>query len=286
MGRDLYDAYPTARALFERADSVLGRDISRICFEGSDEELGRTDNSQPAIFTVSMACLEVARETGALAAEPAFVAGHSMGEYTALAAAGALSFEDGLRLVERRGQLTQAAAEKTPGGMAAILGLEEPIVREVCADSGAELCNLNAPGQIVIGGRLEALDRAIEAASAKGARRAIKLDVGGAFHTSLMADAAAAFAPAVSSTQMQAPRVPFVANNTAEATTDAGVIAGGLVFQLTHPVRWVECVEYLAAQGVDTVVEIGPGNVLTGLVKRIAPQMARRNISGAATVTG
>jgi [acyl-carrier-protein] S-malonyltransferase len=285
MGRDLFDAYPAARELFERADGILDRPISRLCFEGPADELNATANAQPAIYVTSLACLAAARAEGVAGDAPTFVAGHSMGEYTALAATGALSFEDGLRLVEERGRLTQAAADATPGGMAALLGLDEAAVQAICDETGAELCNLNAPGQIVIGGRKDALERATALATERGARRAITLDVTGAFHTSLMEPAVEAFRAAVSSTTMQAPSAPFVANRSGKAISDAAEIADELVYQLTHPVRWIDCVEFLAANGVTQVIEFGPGKVLTGLIKRIAPTLALRNINGAASLT-
>ena len=280
MGRDLYEAGGVPRDLFDRADAILGRPLSRLCFEGPAAELGATDNAQPAIYVMSLACLASARD-GEDLAPPAYVAGHSMGEYTALAAAGALAFEDGLRLVAERGRLTQAAAQATPGGMAAILGLEEDAVRLLCEESGAELCNINAPGQIVIGGREEALAQATQLASERGARRAVRLDVAGAFHTSLMQPAVEPFRQAVSSTQMQSPTAPFVANQSGAPLTDAAEIAAELVHQLTHPVHWVRCVQFLAESGVTDVIEFGPGRVLTGLIKRIAPGIQLRNVNGA-----
>lgn len=285
MGRDLYDAYPAARDLFDRADAVLGRPISRLCFDGPDAELSRTTNAQPAIYTMSLACLAVARETGAAADEPAFVSGHSLGEYTALCAAGALEFDAGLRLVEERGRLTQAAADATPGGMAAILGLDEDAAAAICADAGAELCNINSPGQLVIGGLKDNVAKACALALERGARRAVPLDVGGAFHTSLMQPAVAGMRQAVSSVELRTPRVPFVANSTAQPLADAGAIGDELVYQLTHPVRWVQCVEYMAGQGVTTMIEFGPGRVLTGLIKRIAPQVTLRNINGTGSLS-
>lgn len=285
MGRDLFETYPSARALYERADAVLGRALSQLCFEGPTHELNATANAQPAIYVTSLACLEAARDAGAVTDDPAFVAGHSMGEYTALAAAGALSFEDGLRLVEERGRVTQAAADATPGGMVAVLGLDEAVVQSLCDETGVELCNVNAPGQIVIGGAPDALERAMTLATERGARRAIALDVTGAFHTSMMQPAVDAFAKAVSSTVMQAPRAPFVANRSGTAISNPAEIADELVYQLTHPVRWVSCVEFLAANGVTSAVEFGPGRVLTGLIKRIAPAMALRNINNAAALT-
>jgi [acyl-carrier-protein] S-malonyltransferase len=285
MGRDLYEGNAPARELFDRADELLGRRLSRLCFDGPDEQLNLTANAQPAIYVTSLACLAAARESGALAGEPAFVAGHSLGEYTALAAAGALKFEDGLRLVERRGELTQAASLATPGGMAAVLGIDEEAAAAVCAETGAELCNINSPGQLVIGGPTDAVAKACELALARGARKAVALDVSGAFHTSLMQPAVAGMCEAVGATELRAPATPFVANDRAGVLSDPAAIRDELVFQLTHPVRWVQCVEYMAAQGVTTFIEIGPGRVLAGLVKRIARDAELRNINGLASLT-
>jgi [acyl-carrier-protein] S-malonyltransferase len=284
MGRDLFEAYPAARDLYERADAILNRPISSLCFEGPDSELSKTFNCQPAIYVTSLACLEAARACGAVSGDPAFVAGHSLGEYTALTAAGALDFEAGLRLVETRGRLTQAAADTTPGAMAAILGLDEASAQAVCRDAGAELCNINSPGPIVIGGTNDAVARACALAVERGAKRAISLDVGGAFHTSLMQPAVAAMADAVAAAGIRAPRVPVVTNDTALPATDATEIERELTYQLTHPVRWVQCVEYMAAQGVTTFVEIGPGRVLSGLIKRIASGAQTKSINGAGSL--
>ena len=283
MGRDLYDAYPAARDLFDRADSLLDLPLSRLCFEGPADELGATANAQPAIYVMSLACLAVARDAG-LAETPSYVCGHSMGEYTALAAASAMSFEDGLRLVAERGRLTQATAQATPGGMAAILGLEEDAVRQICDDTGAELCNINAPGQIVIGGAEEPLAKALTLATERGARRAVRLDVAGAFHTSLMQPAVEPFSKAVSSTRMHPPEAPFVANQSGDALSEPTAIAAELVYQLTHPVHWTRCVRFLAANGVSEVIEFGPARVLTGLIKRIEPSITLRNINNAAAL--
>jgi [acyl-carrier-protein] S-malonyltransferase len=279
MGRDLCDTRAIARRLFDRADEILRRPLSKLCFEGPVEELSRTDNAQPAIYVTSIACLEVAREEGLLP-QPAFVAGHSLGEYSALTAAGVLDFDDGVRLVEERGRLTQAAANATPGGLAAIMGLDEAATEAVCASAGAELCNLNSPGQIVIGGTKDAVARACALALERGAKRAIPLDVGGAFHTSLMGPAAAGMTGALAAIELHAARVPFVANDTARPTSDPDVIRDELVYQLTHPVRWVQCVQYMASHGVTSFLEIGPGRVLSGLIKRIASGVETKNISG------
>ncbi len=285
MGRDLYDAEPAARELFDRADRVLDRPISRLCFEGPAEELSKTYNSQPAIYLVSLACLAVARAKGALGDDPAFVSGHSLGEYSALAAAEAIDFDDGLRLVEQRGKLTQVAADVTPGRMAAILGLDEAAAQAVCDETGSELCNINSPGQIVIGGTLDAITKACGLALERGAKRAIPLDVGGAFHTSLMQPAVAGMADALAAIEMRAPRFPVVANSTGRPMVDPQAIREELAFQLTHPVRWVQCVEYLAEHGVTTFIEIGPGRVLGGLIKRIAGGATIRNINGVGSMT-
>jgi [acyl-carrier-protein] S-malonyltransferase len=284
MGKDLYDAFPAARDLFDRADAILGRPISRLCFEGPTEDLSLTYNSQPAIYLTSLACLEAARATDKLGTSPAFAAGHSLGEYTALAAAGAIDFEDGLRIVETRGRLTQAAAEATPGGMAAVLGLEEDAAQAVCDEAGVELCNLNSPGQIVIGGLRDRLEKACALALERGAKRAIPLDVSGAFHTSLMQPAVAEFSAALRAVTFRAPAVPVVANNVGQPMSDADAIREELAHQLTHPVRWVQCVEYMAGQGVTRFVEFGPGKVLTGLIRRIAKDVETQNINGAGSL--
>jgi [acyl-carrier-protein] S-malonyltransferase len=284
MGRDLYEAYPAARELYDRADTILARPLSRLCFEGPAEELSKTTIAQPALYVTSLACLAVAFAVAALEHEPGFVSGHSLGEYTALTAAGALAFEQGVRLVEERGRLTQAAADATPGSMAAILGLDEAAAAAVCAEAGAELCNINSPGQLVIGGSRESVARACALALERGARRAIPLDVGGAFHTSLMQPAVAGMTVAVAAAGIVDAKTPVVANNTAEPMTDAATIADELTYQLTHPVRWVQCVEYMAGHGVTQFVELGPGRVLTGLIKRIAPQAELRNISGVSSL--
>jgi [acyl-carrier-protein] S-malonyltransferase len=284
MGRDLFDTHPAARDLYERADAILGRRISALCFEGPESELAKTLNSQPAIYLTSLACLAAARAHGALSEDPAFVAGHSLGEYTALAAVGALDFEAGLRLVETRGRVTQAAAEATPGAMAAVMGLDEAATEAVCRDAGAELCNVNSSAQIVIGGTKDAIARACALALERGAKRAIPLDVGGAFHTSLMAPAVPEMEAAVRAAAVRSPRVPMVMNDTARPTQDTATVERELTFQLTHPVRWVQCVEYMAAQGVTTFIEIGPGRVLSGLIKRIAPSAQTKNINGAGSL--
>ena len=283
MGRDLYEQSAAARATYDEADDILGRSISRLCFEAPASEQGKTANSQPAIYVTSVACYRAAREAGVIDAQPGCVAGHSLGEYSALTAA-ALSFASGLRLVEARGRLTQAAADKTRGKMAAILGLDEAACAAVCAEAGAELCNINSPWQIVIGGRADAINRACTLALAQRhqarhpARRGRHLShqpdgAGCRRHTRGDTTAALVDSP-----------VPLIANDRGLPMSDAATIGDELIFQLTHPVRWVQCVEHMAAAGITTFIEIGPGRVLSGLIKRIAPQVETKNINSVASL--
>lgn len=278
MGRALAAKSPTARELFERADAVLGRRLSKICFDGPEELLRRTINTQPAIMTVSLACLATAKERGEVPKKPDFVAGHSLGEYTAAVAGGALSFEDGLLLVQERGRLMQAAGEENPGGMIAVLGLDEAAAVKLCAESGTQVCNVNSPEQIVIGGSVEAVARATELARSYGARRAVPLAVSGAFHTELMRPAAAGMEAALARTSFRDLDVPLVTNGTAQAISEASLLREELSYQLTHAVLWRQSVDRMLALGVTTFVEFGPGQVLSGLVKRIAPSADVRTV--------
>jgi len=277
-GRDLYEAYPAARSLLDEADAILGYPLTRLCFEGPEESLQQTVHAQPAIMVVSLACLAVARAEGALTGRPAFLAGHSLGQYTALVAAGALPFADGLRLVHERGRLMQEAGERVPGTMAAVMGLPEDKVAAICQESGAELCNLNSPRQAVIGGPLEAVERAIELARARGARHLARLNVSGAFHTSLMGPTVDGMARAIAGVPLIEARVPVIANSSAEPVVAADAIRGELLRQLCRPVLWQRSVEYMVAQGVTAFVEIGPGRVLTSLIRRIDGGVTVRNI--------
>ena len=284
MWRDLFDGCAAARHVFETANRVLGYSITELCFQGPAERLQETQHAQPAIFTVSLACLEAARELGGLpAGVPAFVAGHSLGEYTALVIAQALSLEDGLRLVAERGRLMQEAAQQNPGTMAAILGLDEAAASAVCRDTEAEICNLNAPGQVVIGGTPQAVEAAMALALERGAQRGIRLKVGGAFHTSLMAPAAEGMARALAATPLRDPQVPVIANTSAEPLTTAEALREELIQQLTRPVQWQRSVEMLRAQDVTGVIEFGPGRVLTGLVRRTDRSLSLRNVSDVAS---
>ncbi len=286
MGRDLYDTYPEASALFDKADIILGFPLSKLCFEGPKEELDDTINTQPAIFAMSVACLEALR--GRFSANPLFVAGHSLGEYTALVAAGALDFADGLRLVRERGRLMKEAGERNPGGMAAVLGLEAEALAEICQMASQEtggvvqVANCNSRGQVVISGHKEALGRAMELARERGAMRVIPLAVSIASHSPLMRPAAQAFASIVAQVDFQPPKVPIVANITATPITTVEEIREELVEQLTSTVRWVESIQYMIAQGVTTFVEIGPKDVLTGLIRRIDKSVQTVNVGDAA----
>ena len=269
MGRDLYEQWPEAAAVFDEADAALGRSLSRIIFEGPEEELRQTVNTQPAILVASLAAWSAARavEHPALAEPPLCMAGHSLGEYSALVAAGSLTISEAVRLVQRRGELMQAAGEERPGTLAAVLGLDEDVVAELCAETGAELCNLNATGQIVVGGTPEAVDRAATAAEERGARRVIRLNVGGAFHTSLMEPAAERMAPLLDDATIADPQLPVIGNVAAASLRTAAEVRADLKAQIRNPVRWRDTVLAMRGMGVDSFIEIGPGTVLTGLAR-------------------
>jgi [acyl-carrier-protein] S-malonyltransferase len=285
MGREIYASSPEARAVFEQADSILQFELSRLCFEGPAELLNDTVNTQPALLTVSIAALRAMEACGVID-RPAYVAGHSMGEFSALVAAGALSFEDGLLLVRERGRLMKQAGEENPGGMAAILGLEREELETVCAvvreQSGeyVGIANDNCPGQLVISGTIKALEQAMNMARERGARRAIRLAVSIAAHSPLMESAAGTFRRALDETPFREPTVPLVANATASPVTDPAQIRQVLGSQLTSPVRWTESIRWLIEQGVTHFVEIGPKDVLIGLVQRIDPAVERLSAEG------
>jgi [acyl-carrier-protein] S-malonyltransferase len=288
MGRELYETEPAAREVFLEADDVLGAPLSDLIFNGPPEELTDTVNAQPAILTTSVALLRILRQE--LNLQPSFAAGHSLGEYTALVCAGALAFADALRLVRERGRLMKAAGSEHPGGMAAILGLEQLVVNEVCAEAQMEtgravqLANDNCPGQLVISGAQAALQRAMALAGQRGARRVVQLDVSIAAHSPLMASAAVKLELFVREADFQAPSLPVIGNTTASPISDRAAITAELVAQLTAAVRWTESIEYLLARGVDTFVEIGPKDVLTGLMKRIDRQSRRFSIQDPAGI--
>ena len=285
MGKDLFDQFPAARDVYERADEILGFALSRLCFEGPEQELLQTRNAQPAIAITSLALLRVATELAPqLLEKPAFVAGHSLGEYSALVAVGALPFDEGIRLLRTRGELMQAAGERNPGTMAAVLGLDIDDCEEVCREAGAEICNVNAPGQIVIGGRREAVVRALDYAKARGAVKVIPLSVSGAFHSSLMRPAADGLVQPIATANIVDPRVAVVANCTGTAITDETAIRHELVDQVCRPVQWSKTVDFLGSQGVETFIEFGPGRVLTAIIKRMLRKSNCVNVNGAETV--
>jgi len=285
MGADIVQAYPAAREIFEKANNIVGFDLSRICFEGPAEQLNTTTISQPAIFATSAAILEALKTNHATSGLKADVTvGLSLGEYTALYAAGTISFKNALILVQRRGQAMQEAADSTEGAMVSIIGLDEENVRRLCDEaSEGELLvavNFNCPGQIVISGSKTACERAEELAPKYGAIKAIRLEVAGAFHTEMMSSAADTLKEALSSCEISEPSgIKTIANITADYYTSADQIRTGLTKQLTCPILWQKCMERLIADGVEQFYEIGPGRVLTGLMRRINRNAKIVNVS-------
>jgi len=283
MGCDLYHNFGSAKAVFDQADEAVGFPLSRLCFEGPEDELRQTVNAQPAIVTVSFACLEAARNLGVSSglAPASFVAGHSLGEYTALAAAGALDFATTVYLARERGRLMHEAGQIVPGGMMAIIGLDEPLLAEVCAETGARIANINCPGQIVISGAENNLTQAMDLAKARGAYRVIRLQVSGAFHTPLMQPAVDGMAEIIATLSFAEPAVSIIANTTAQPLTTAESVKEELLRQLCNCVQWQRSVEYMVSDGVSTFIELGPGKVLAGLIKRIDKDVKIVNIGDA-----
>ncbi|WP_406736459.1 ACP S-malonyltransferase [Thioclava sp. GXIMD4215] len=273
MGRDLAEAYPEARAVFDEVDAALGENLSGLIWEGDIETLTLTANAQPALMTTSIAALRALEAEGFAVGDAAFVAGHSLGEYSALCAAGSLSVADAAVLLRKRGAAMQSAVPVGEGAMAAVLGLDLATVQEVAAEAAqGEICqaaNDNDPSQVVVSGSKAAIERACEIAKAKGAKRALLLPVSAPFHCALMQPAADAMAAALASVTINAPAVPLVANVRAQGVSDPEVIRQLLVEQVTGSVRWRESVEWMAAQGVDSFWEIGAGKALSGMIKRI-----------------
>ena len=277
MGKDLYENNPVAKEMFDKANEILGFNITDLMFNGTDEDLRQTKVTQPAIFLHSV----ILAKTMGDDFNPDMVAGHSLGEFSALVAAGALSFEDGLRLVSARAQAMQKACEKTPSTMAAVLALPDARVEELCASvtEGVVVpANYNCPGQIVISGSIEGVDAACAKMLEAGAKRALKLKVGGAFHSPLMEPARAELADAIAHTDFHAPKSPVYQNVNAEPQTDPETIKKNLIAQLTAPVRWTQTIQNMIAAGADTFVEVGPGAVLQGLVKKISSEVATSGI--------
>ena len=270
MGLELFHTSRAAREVFEEADDSLGFRLSRIIFEGPSRELQDTMNSQPAIMVVSIACWKAWNEIlGSQSPRPVSVAGHSLGEYTSLVVAGAVSFRDGVRLVRERGRLMHEASEARPGGMAAIIGLDEFALEHICAETGVELANVNSDDQIVISGEKIAVARAMDLATARGAKKTVPLQVSGAFHSSLMAQAQEGLADALAEVNLRDPEVPIVANSIASSVTTAAQVRKELATGLCHCVQWKKSVHYMVEAGASHFVEFGPARVLSSLIKRI-----------------
>jgi [acyl-carrier-protein] S-malonyltransferase len=283
MGKDLAEKFPSAKNWFDRANAALGYDLVGICFNGPEVDLTKTENAQPGIFLVSWVAFQLLKEK-----IPHFkfdaTAGLSLGEFTALTAAGAISFEDGLRVVRARGQFMQEACDATRGGMAAIIGLDEAPTREVCAEAGVVLANLNCPGQLVISGEAEKIAKACELAKAKGAKRALPLTVAGAYHSPLMASAQPKLQSELAKIKISSPVMPVISNVTAQPHGDATEISVRLVEQVTSSVLWENSMRYLLAQGFTRFIELGPGTALSGFMKRIDKSATMLNVADAASL--
>jgi len=299
MGQDLAAAFPSAKAWFDRANTALGYDLASICFNGPEAELTKTENAQPGIFLVSWVAFQLLKErvgvqalacsaTDTLKRELQLkfdaTAGLSLGEFTALTAAGAMSFEDGLRVVRQRGRFMQEACEATRGGMAAVIGLDEAPTREICAEAGVTLANINCPGQIVISGELDKITKAIELAKAKGAKRAIPLPVAGAYHSPLMAGAQPKLQAELAKVKLSPPVVPVISNVTGQPHGNAAEISARLVEQVTSSVLWEKSMRYLLAQGFTRFIELGPGTALSGFMRRIDKKVQMLNVADVASL--
>ncbi len=286
MGRDLYDNFGSAKAVFEQADETLGFSLSRLCFEGPEDELRQTINTQPALLTVSFACLKAAQDMSDSnrLPPPSFVAGHSLGEYTALTAAGVLDFPTTVYLARERGRLMYEAGLRNPGGMVAVIGLDEVSLTEVCSQTDTQIANINCPGQLVISGAAENLTKAADLAKAKGANRTIPLQVSGAFHTPLMQSAVDGMSEIIAKLPFHEPLIPIMANTTAQPITTAEAVKAELIGQLCNSVRWQRSVEYMVNEGVSVFIEIGPGKVLSGLIRRINKNVKTLNIGDAQAI--
>lgn len=283
MAQDLVATYPEARAIFDQADQALSFALSELCFKGPEDVLTDTINAQPALLTHSFATLRVIQKIKPDVV-PAFVAGHSLGEYSALVAADAMDFVDALKLVRERGRLMKEAGEKTPGAMASVLGLDEAALEAVSNEAGAQIANYNNPGNIVISGTKESIERLGTLAKARGARRVIVLAVSIASHSRLMEQAAKDFASAVEKTPMRAPRVPVISNVTAQPLSDVSAIKEELVKQLTSSVQWIKSVEYMVAHGATRFIELGPKDAVAGMIRRTNKDVHAVSIGDVASV--
>ena len=283
MGKDLAAQFPSAKNWFDRANAALGYDLAKICFDGPEDELTKTENAQPGIFLVSWVCFELLKEKVPSLKFDA-TAGLSLGEFTAVTAAGAMNFEDGLRVVRQRGKFMQEACDTTKGGMAAVIGLDEAPTREVCAEAGVVLANLNCPGQLVISGEAGKISKAVEIAKAKGAKRAIPLPVAGAYHSPLMASAQPKLQNELAKIKISAPTVPVISNVTAQPHNSPSEISVRLVEQVTSSVLWENSMRYLLSQGFTRFIELGPGAALSGFMKRIDKSAQMLNVADVASL--
>lgn len=290
MGKDFRDIYASSRSIFDSADAALGFSLSRIIFEGPDDELKKTEFAQPAILTMSIAVMRSLEIEEGISFKPAYVAGHSLGEYTALVASGTLSLEDGVRLVHLRGRLMQEAVPIGMGSMAAIIGLDRGKVAEACGSASSlgvcQAANFNAPGQIVISGETAAVEKAVSLCRDAGAKRALPLKVSAPFHCSLMRPVADDLRRSFPASSWRPSRWPLIANVSAKPENDVQSIQEALFQQTFMPVLWAESVEYMMSQGVNAFVEIGPGNVLSGLVKRVDPEARCISVNSSDNITG
>jgi [acyl-carrier-protein] S-malonyltransferase len=274
MGKDLYESFLLSRKIFDTADTALGFDLKRKCFEGPQDLLKPTNISQPAILTATIAAYQAFQANlGSKIQAPAFYAGLSLGEYSALIAAGSITFEDGLRLVRKRAEIMNEASRKYPGKMAAVIGLPVKEIKEICSKSGAEIANLNSPDQTVISGRPEAIDIAKEKCIAAGAKRVIELEVSGAFHSSLMFEASSELKEILDNVSISPISIPVVSNYTASPEYHVTQVRENLVRQMYSPVRWEESIRFMLSEGVTQFVEFGPGKVLKGLLRKIDPSI-------------
>ncbi len=278
MGRDFAERIPVAKAWFDQANAALGYDLASICFNGPESELTKTEHAQPGIYLVSWIAFQLLRERAPTLRFEA-TAGLSLGEFTALAAAGAMRFEDGLKVVRQRGRFMQEACEVTQGGMAAVIGLDEGPTRELCTEAGVVLANLNCPGQLVISGEADRILKAVDLAKAKGARRAIPLPVAGAYHSPLMSGAQPKLKASLDSLAVQAPAVPVISNVTAQPHGAPETIKSLLVSQVTSSVQWEASIRLLLSQGFTRFIELGPGTALTGFMKRIDKSAQTLNVA-------
>jgi [acyl-carrier-protein] S-malonyltransferase len=278
MGRDFAEQLPTARAWFDKANSALGYDLASICFNGPDPELTKTEHAQPGIYLVSWIALQLLKDRVPSLQFDA-TAGLSLGEFTALAAAGAMSFEDGLKVVRRRGRFMQEACDMTHGGMAAVIGLDEEPTRRVCEETGLVLANLNCPGQLVISGEAHRIEKAVDLAKARGARRAIPLPVAGAYHSPLMASSQPKLQAELHAIEVKRPVVPVISNVTAQPHGGPDEIKSRMVDQVTSSVLWEASIRHLLAQGFTQFIELGPGTALSGFMKRIDKSVEMHNVA-------